>query len=169
MLQTWDEQAANHTAILEWIRVHPVQAREPMKPKPVMTMIEAIEEYQVPGAVGDFDKNTAVIDNGWVGHVPATFVSGIGLVFLGMPRGFMRLGPIEAKYFRLWIFETWEACWAYDKYNVPCWKHLDEHGNTLVRGLSPRVNTPFLHVILGDHRDKIDCLEITAADLAEMD
>lgn len=27
MLQTWEEQAGNHAAILEWIRLHPVQAR----------------------------------------------------------------------------------------------------------------------------------------------
>jgi hypothetical protein len=134
-----------------------------------MTIIEAINEYQVPGAVGDFDPATATLENGWKEHCPGTLVSGVGWVFLGMPKGFDRLGPVPAEYFRIHIFETFEECWPFDKFNVPVWKYLDAHGNTLVRSLSPRVNTPFLHIILGDHRDKINCLEITAADIKEMD
>ena len=58
-----------------------------------MTIIEAINEYQVPGAVGDFDPETAVLENGWKDHVPGTLVSGIDRIFLGMPTGFNRLGP----------------------------------------------------------------------------
>jgi hypothetical protein len=49
----------------------------------------------------------------------------------------------------------------YDNFNIPVWKYLDEHGNTLVRGLKPRINTPFLHVFLWDARDEIQCLELT--------
>jgi hypothetical protein len=100
-----------------------------------------------------------------------------------MPKGFNRLGPVDAKDFRLWIYESWEAATEhrgkapgdltvtgpFDLFNVPVWKYLDEHGNTLVRGMCPRTNRPFLHIILGDHLDKIDCLEITDEDLKGMD
>lgn len=138
-----------------------------------MTLLEAICEYQVPGAVGDFNPKTATFNHGWTEHVPGTVAFGIGRILLGMPKGFDRVGPIDLCEGRaLWIYETWEehqAHWSYDKFNVPVWKYLDEHGNTIVRGLSPRVNSPFLHVILGDYRDKINCLELTKADLAEMD
>jgi len=57
----------------------------------------------------------------------------------------------------------------YDNFNVPCWKHLDKHGNTLVRGLKPRLNMPFLHIYLGDVRDQVECLEITKEDIDNMD
>lgn len=150
----------------------------PMGHAPVMTMIEAIKEYQVPGAVNDFDPKTYTIAHGWKEHCPGTTVWGAGRIMLGMPKGFNRLGPLghvsppDLFPSFLQIYETWEdhkACWGYDKLNIPCWKHLDEHGNTLVRGLSPRVNTPFVHIILGNHMDKIECLEITAKDIEEMD
>jgi hypothetical protein len=136
-----------------------------------MTMIEAIREYQEPGAATGFDPATATIDRGWAEHVPGTIISNIGIVLLGMPKGFNRIGPVGLTIRTLFIFETWEQCqsWPYHKFNVPVWKHLDSHGNTLVRGLSPRTNQPFIHVILGDHLDKISCLEITEADLKEMD
>ena len=137
-----------------------------------MTILEAIKQYQVFGAMGDFVPGESKLEHGWADHVSGTFLSGIGGVLLGMPKGFNRIGSSNGMQRSVWIYETWEekeTHWRYGKFNVPCWKHLDEYGNTLVRGLSPRTNMPFLHVILGDHRDKIDCLEITAADIAEMD
>lgn len=129
----------------------------------------AIEEYQCPGCVcGSNVECFKEGDNLECGkHVVGTTIMGIGRIFLGLPTGFCRQGPVEE--LKVYIFESPEKGWGYDKFNVPAWKHLDDHGNTLVRGLSPRVNWPFLHVFIGDHMAEIDCLEITKADLSEMD
>lgn len=137
-----------------------------------MTQIEAIETYQVPGAVGDFDPNNFEVQDGaygWGDHVSGTMATGIGKFYLGMPKGFCRLGHIEDM--DLLIFKDYEQYIGFFNlpYNVPCWKYLDEHGNTLVRGLMPRINRPFICVVLGDIRDKLNCLEITKEDIDQMD
>ena len=85
-----------------------------------------------------------------------------------MPKGFTRLGGVDVK-LRLHIFENYDKSWQYNMWNVPVWKYLNPQGHTLVRGLSPRNNFPFLHVFLEDCRDKIDCLELTQADVDGMD
>ena len=69
---------------------------------------------------------------------------------------------------------------SYNKFNVPVWVHLNKHGDTIVRGLSPRINCPFLHVFLNtkpkDIQDMLfeakmpaPCIELQAEDLEEMD
>ena len=138
-----------------------------------MTILEAIKTYQVPGSIG-FDENNfeqSGVGLEWSGHVAAIWQTNVGLLFLGMPKGFNRAGFLENN-MKICIFynmQHHDSVWPYDKYNIPCWKYLDEHGNTIVRGLQPRLNNPFLHVILGDVRDKINCLEITNTDLDSMD
>lgn len=100
-------------------------------------------------------------------HVPGTMGSFIGKLILGLPTGFNRTGNVDG--FIPTIFPEFKDCYGYDKYTVPVWKHLNEQGHTLVRGILPRLNMPFLHIFLEDCRDKINCLEITAEDLSEMD
>lgn len=140
-------------------------------------VIDAIKLYQEPGSVGDFDENN-FLQNGtgveWSDHVAGSFiVPNVGLIYLGMPTGFNRFGRLDIKNFKLSIFTDWEQlnqCFkGYDQYNVPCWKYLNENGHTLVRGLSPRINHPFLHIILENCIDKINCLEIKEQDIKEMD
>ncbi len=131
---------------------------------------KAVEEYQCPGCVcgGDtecYEKGDGIECGKHVAGTTAFPVA--GRFFLGMPIGFCRTANIEN--FKLYMFERLEDCWGYDKYNVPAWKHLDENGNTLVRGISPRVNMPFIHVILGDCMVGIDCLEVTKEDIDAMD
>jgi hypothetical protein len=133
---------------------------------------KAIEEYQCPGCVCGSSPDDGCLkqDNNkerCSAHASGTSVSGIGRIFLGMPTGFNRHGNVEDC--QINIFDSFEYGWGYNKFNVPIWKHLDNKGNTLVRGLKPRVNTPFLHVFIGNHIDKIDCIEITKKDLLEMD
>ena len=131
----------------------------------------AIEEYQCPGCVSGcdiscFENNT----NGGVGcgkHYSGTMISGVGNVLLGMPKGFNRIG--ENKSLNPNIFETFEAGWGYDMFNVPVWKHKNEAGHTLVRGIMPRRNEPFIHIYLEDCLSKIDCLEIRLDDVNDMD
>lgn len=130
----------------------------------------AVEKYQCPGCVKG--HNISCFEGGVYGvgcgkHVPGTTILPIvGKIFLGMPKGFNRIGETETI---LSIFEKFEVHGDYDSFNIPVWKHLTKDGHTLVRGLSPRINYPFLHVFLEDCLSKVDCLEVTEELLAEMD
>lgn len=133
----------------------------------------AIEEYQCPGCVvgGDISCFKSNPDGG-VGcgnHMSGTIISNIGNIFLGMPKGFNRLGLNEKM--KPQIFESFDINdWGeYDKWNVPVWKFLNKDGHTLVRGFIPRRNDSFIHIFLEDCRDKINCLELTQEDVDKMD
>lgn len=130
---------------------------------------DVVKEYQCSGCVIGHDiscyEKGATLECGK--HITGTMASGIGAFFLGMPIGFCRKGTDTG--LKIHIFKSPETGWKYDKFNVPVWKYLDKHGNTLVRGLSPRVNSPFLHVFIGNHIDKIDCIEISKTDIDGMD
>lgn len=140
---------------------------------------QAVEIYQCPGCVVGCGTKCFEPDVESVGckkHVAGTTIlPDIGRIFLGMPNGFNRLGSSDS--LRISIFEgvsKAEGGWGfgrtgYGKFNVPVWKHLDEHGNTLIRGISPRINWPFLHIYLGDHRECVECFEITTEDVEYMD
>ena len=137
-----------------------------------MKIEEAIQEYQCPGCgKGPYPEcfRKSEISSSCDGHYPGTIRSSFGTIFLGMPKGFNRLGPIVEKACPIAIFENESNMWEYDKFNVPCWKYLDVHGNTIIRGLSPRINMPFIHVLLWDAREKVNCLEITNDMLEAMD
>ncbi len=133
---------------------------------------ESIEEYQCPGCirgsnVSCFEKNP-VAGIGCGKHSAGTFMIPIGKIFLGMPKGFNRLGPYAD--LKPLIFETFESAgWSYNMWNIPVWKYKNEKGHTMVRGLIPRRNEPFLHIYLEDCLDKIDCLEISQKGLDHMD
>ena len=141
-------------------------------------VIDAIIEYQVSGCVSEFDENNfnqEGISVAWSDHYPGTMATGIGSFFLGMPKGFDRLGhrfEDSNNRIRINIFTNYahlESAWPYNMYNIPCWKHLNSNGHVLVRGLMPRINTPFLHIILENCLDKINCIEITKKEIDEMD
>lgn len=93
-----------------------------------------------------------------------------GSIFLGLPNGFNRLGVYPQM--KLHIYESWDhlskAC-EDPKFNVIIWKHLDQRGNTVLRGLRPRLNEPYLYLVLGDCRDKLPGIEISLTDAAQMD
>ena len=133
----------------------------------------AVENYQctgcmVGGDVSCFKGNS----KGGVGcgkHYAGTGVlGGVGKIFLGLPKGFNRLGKdVELQPI---IFDKFEdSDWEYNMWNVPVWKHLNEEGHTLVRGMMPRRNEPFLHIYLENCIDKINCLEISKDDVKGMD
>lgn len=132
----------------------------------------AIEEYQCSGCISGsniscFQENST----GGIGcgkHFSGTRISGVGKILLGMPNGFNRLGKEED--LKPNIYPTYEDCdWQFDMWNVPVWKHLDKNGNTLVRGIMPRRNEPFIHIFLENCLDKINCLEITQEQIDAMD
>lgn len=130
-----------------------------------------VEEYQCPGCVVGMDSSCFEPDLengvGCANHVCGTIFSGIGHVFLGMPKGFNRRGFQDD--LKINIFEKFSDGWGYTKFNVPVWRHLNKHGHTLVRGISPRINAPFLQIFLEDCMSEIDCLEITKDDINGMD
>ena len=97
--------------------------------------------------------------------IAGTFITGIGKIFLGMPKGFNRLGKQEDMRIRLWTNFNDE----YNMWNVPTWKYKNKQGHTIVRGLMPRRNEAFLDIFLEDCIDKIDCQEITNEDIRNMD
>lgn len=142
-----------------------------------MKVKEAVEEYQCPGCnlgsdiscYKNKDGKGSGGDFSCSKHAAGTMGAGMGLLFLGLPRGFNRLGPTGHEAKILYIFREFSQGWEYDKFNIPVWKYLDEHGNTLVRGLSPRTSQVWIHIYLENCIDKIDCLEITIKDLDEMD
>jgi hypothetical protein len=142
---------------------------------------EAIKEYQFPGCVSEYPTKTNVVQDGvgieWSEHVAGTLVMPyVGTIFLGMPKGFNRLGIFDGhnkEQMNINIFENWEQfnelfIHSYGKYNVPVWKYVNEKGHTFVRGLMPRLNRPFLHIILENCIDKIECYQVTDEDLEEM-
>jgi len=89
-------------------------------------------------------------------HCPGTSLSGCGKILLGMPKGFNRLGLCGKTVIN--IFNIFPNGWEYTELNVPVWKYLDDKGNTLVRGLCPRVNSPFIHIYLENCIDKRDVM-----------
>ena len=152
-----------------------------------MTLKDAIKTYQCPGCVnGPYPKcyKKDSIGSGCSQHCPGTMIMGLGTIILGMEKGFNRVGPVPLKSLNFQIFKdkedlqefsptklsmTFKNNGLYDNFNIPVWKYLDEHGNTLVRGLSPRINIPFLHIFLWDARSEVNCLELTKSDIDAMD
>lgn len=134
---------------------------------------DAIERYQCPGCITGSDISCfekSDYGDGCGKHRSGTMIGGAGKIFLGMPKGFNRLGVGLGgeENMKLRVFSRYEER-LFDQWNVPTWKHLNEHGHTLVRGLMPRRNEPFLFVILENCIDKINCLEITDTDIQGMD
>lgn len=136
----------------------------------------AIERYQCSGCISGSDvscfKENEAGGIGCGEHFSGTMISGIGKVFLGLPKGFNRLGHFDNM--KPTIFKSFkdfrESGWGeYDNFNRPVWKHLDKNGNTLVRGLMPRRNEPFLHIFLENCISQIHCVEISKDEIDEMD
>lgn len=132
----------------------------------------AIEQYQCSGCIFGGDVSCFEINkSGGIGcgkHHAGTMMSRVGNFFLGMPKGFNRLG--EYTKLKPNIYDTFESSnWKYDMCNVPVWKHLSKNGHTFVRGIMPRRNEPFIHIFLENCIDKINCLEISQDDINSMD
>ena len=133
-----------------------------------------VELYQCPGCIGGHDTTCYKKSGNSVAcgeHRAGTLILPGGKVFLGMPKGFNRLGVGfgDEKNLKIEMFESFEQADWYNEFNIPVWKHIDENGNTLVRGLSPRTNQPFLHIYLEDCMDKIDCYVVSHEMIEKMD
>ncbi len=132
---------------------------------------KAVEEYQCSGCMTGCNTECFEPCSTGIGcgkHYAGTMVfPGVGKIFLGLPKGFNRLG--EIKDMKPFIFEDLKNWGEYNKFNVPVWKYLDKNGNTIVRGIQPRLNAPFIHIILKNCINEINCELITDVDINEMD
>ena len=134
----------------------------------------AIEEYQCPGCIAGYDVTCfKPNENGGVGcggHMAGTMMMGIGSFYLGMPKGFNRVGEFSNMIPTIYEkFEDNPREVNYDKFNIPVWKHLNKDGHTFVRGIMPRINKPFLHIYLENCIGLVDCFNVTEKDIEEMD
>jgi hypothetical protein len=147
------------------------------------TKIELVEQYQCPGCMNGPNPSEcpqfSEANYGCANHHAATGMAPHGLLFLGLPKGFNRVGlnaqrsivsDAEKMPGQLRVFENVEAAGAttiygtaYDKFNVPVWA-MDHEGDLLVRCFSPRVGVHYVDVIGGAKRadvcpDAIDVAE----------
>jgi hypothetical protein len=94
----------------------------------------------------------------------------VGRIFLGMPRAFFRLGAQEDLKIKIFLTDAdRKLAWNYDIFNVPTWKYKNKEGHIFVRGMCPRINWNWLHIILDGDIDAIRCYQITEKDMKEMD
>lgn len=141
-------------------------------------MSKEISNYQCSGCMigssteeGCYSKKSKE-DISCKNHKAGTLTSHQGKIFLGMPKGFNQVGPWPDM--TLGFFENKESFlkeWGgYNKLNIPVWKYKNKEGHVFVRGMSPRINMPFLHVFLNDEIfTDLTCQEITDKDLEGMD
>jgi hypothetical protein len=140
-------------------------------------MMKAAAEYQCPGCMNGNNPDDCIKVNitecGCTGHHAGTMGLGMGTFALGLPRGFNRFGPSGER--KIEVYESYDSMMAIHPnlstmFSVPVWKHLDAHGNTVMRWFSPRINNGWSCVVLGDCRDKFpQAQEITAEHLDQMD
>ncbi len=124
--------------------------------------IKFVKEYQCSGCVCGSDPKTCPSyqdDHGCASQVAGTSILGEGTIFLGLPPLLARLG--EYKRMRIYILSDWEEFkrWMMEVGQTP-------EGHTIVKGLMPRLNYPFIHIFLDKKCwDKIDCSELTDKDM----
>lgn len=142
---------------------------------------KAIEEYQCSGCISGHNISCFESSETGVGcgrHYAGTFISYIGKIFLGMPNGFNRLGvgfgqdPIikTDNFDKYNPDETWAGKENENSfYNMVCWKYLDEKGNTVIRGLMPRLNIIFVQTFNENCLDKFGGIEIPTNEVGQYD
>lgn len=125
-----------------------------------MTREEIIEKFQCPGCVGcDFGITDQIEKDTWIkgsemfackNHCPGTRMSGVGQIYLGLPRGFNKVGAIHTEASSLDMctsnIQFFLEKPTYDHLNIPVWG-MCEDGFLFIRVYSPRVNRSYIHVV----------------------
>lgn len=142
--------------------------------KETKTLNNYVKKYQCPGCTlgdpGCFKESEA--DLSCKEHCPGTLILGTGVIMLGMPKGFNRLGPAEKA--NLSIFKTYEDfiipyANIKTKYCIPSWKYVNKNKHTFLRIYNPRINVAEIIIILEDCSKEFTCIEITEEDIKYMD
>jgi hypothetical protein len=132
-----------------------------------------VKKYQCSGCMNGPTKNCFKEASAGIGcdnHYAGTMVSSEGTIFKGMPKGFNRLG--DSRNIKITIFKTrqhQQEQWPYNTFNIPVWKHKNKSGHIIVRGISPRTNCGYIHVIEKGDFESIDAINITEAAIEKMD
>ncbi len=135
---------------------------------------ELCAKHLCPGCAGGKSggcfKCKTGLDEGCSEYHPGTIILPVGTVILSAPIGFCRVGKMDHTSICLYRnLEDANEDWAYDMFNVPVWKHQSDDGVIYVRGMIPRKNQTFLHIIESGDLSKINCLEITKEQISKMD
>jgi hypothetical protein len=112
-----------------------------------------VKEFQCPGCTigcdGEkFEAQTYPSEDGRPGircsnHSAGTFLSGVGQIFLGMPKGFSRVGPRSDHLPEIWFFDEIPE---YDFLNIPVWG-MEKDGYLFIRVFLPRTVRNMIHVV----------------------
>ncbi len=122
-----------------------------------MSVRQMVKQFQCAGCMSGSDTECGRYkpsNQGHVAcesHVPGTLAMPGGLIYLGMPKGFTKVGALPGALagapstnIRLWPTGT-SPTWDY--LNLPVWAHQNEDGVTFVRTYLPRINQAFVDVI----------------------
>jgi hypothetical protein len=123
-----------------------------------LKIIDMVRKFQCSGCLHGHEPESCTeynLNNDGFGsdcdnHRAATFVSGIGRLALGLPKGFNRYGagpgvePLVKMRIRLHV----DGPPPWDKFNVPVWKMVKD-GMLFVRTYVPRINACFVDVVQG--------------------
>jgi hypothetical protein len=142
--------------------------------KETISMNNYVKEYQCPGCGIEshncFSQSEA--DLSCKKHCPGIFMIEAGIILLGMPKGFNRLGPVKKA--NLSMFNTYDDFMKKyanikTKYCVPVWKYINKNKHTFLRLFNPRTNITEIIIILEDCSKEFTCIEITEEDIQFMD
>lgn len=121
-------------------------------------MNDLIRRFQCPGCIHGHDCNCEKFElleaDDWfmcASHHPATYIVGIGLICLGLPKGFCRT---EKKANHEYIRIHKNKSFRWDKLNVAVWA-LEHVGFLFVRTYMPRIGRDVVDVIPGGTLDLV--------------
>ena len=146
---------------------------------------EMVEEFQCPGCVCGMDVTCGAFapkdeegpgaNLACKGHVAGTTMAGLGEFYLGLPKGFCRVGVIErrwphgselAKHNDNNNIRLFEKLPNYDRLNVPVWA-MEKDGYLFVRCFMPRINYTTVDVIKGGKFAELPLNPINVAEFIE--
>lgn len=128
-----------------------------------LNIVGMVRELQCPGCAygpepARCEKYTLKGEQPWgqfcAGHIASTFVSGIGRIALGLPKGFNRLGTGPGADEPKTVIRLYPdgKTPPWDKFNIAVWKLLQQDF-LYVRTYAPRTNRTFVDVAQGGALD----------------
>ncbi|MDD4972497.1 MAG: hypothetical protein PHT07_23955 [Paludibacter sp.] len=106
-------------------------------------------------------------------HHAGTYTPDDEVIYPNLPKYFNNLGPYEDM--KPLIFEDirdWHKVnggYGTHTEHVSIWKTLTKDNHTIIRGMIPSRNEPFLHIFLQNCIECIHCREIKQCDMDKMD
>lgn len=114
---------------------------------------EVVEKFQCPGCTSGSDTNCGAYKKSEYGlscetHSAGTIISGIGPIYLGMPKGFDRVGSKPSRLNNnIRIFKAEDMEMIFDTFNLPVW-YQEIDGNLFVRTFMPRLGESYIDIFI---------------------